>query len=82
MEKYLLFNHLDIYLQLGKPITFLSPSSCGKSTLAKLLCALSPPSNEQILINHQSLQNFDIRGVHKTIIDFSQSPRLYFRNHS
>ncbi|WP_345095982.1 ABC transporter ATP-binding protein [Bartonella acomydis] len=55
----------------------LGPSGCGKSTLAKLLCALYSPTSGQILINDQSVQNFDIRSVRKTIAYFPQSPCLF-----
>nr|WP_275064804.1 ATP-binding cassette domain-containing protein [Bartonella sp. ML70XJBT.G] len=69
-------NHLDICLQPGKPIMLLGPSGCGKSTLAKLLFALYPPASGQ-MINDQSIQNFDIRSVRKTIAYFPQSPCLF-----
>ncbi|EJF84027.1 hypothetical protein MCU_00695 [Bartonella elizabethae Re6043vi] len=55
----------------------LGPSGCGKSTFAKLLCSLYPPTNGQILINNQSIQNFDIRSVRQTIGYFPQSPCLF-----
>ncbi|WP_254473879.1 ATP-binding cassette domain-containing protein [Bartonella sp. B1098] len=59
----------------------LGPSGCGKPTFAKLFYGLYPPTNEQILINNQSLQNFDIRSVRQTIAYFPKSP-CFFRNHS
>nr|WP_275064650.1 ATP-binding cassette domain-containing protein [Bartonella sp. MM73XJBT] len=76
-EEKTIINHLDICLQPGKPIMLLGPSGCGKSTLAKLLCALYPPASGQILINDQSIQNFDIRSVRQTIAYFPQSPCLF-----
>lgn len=70
-------NHVDICLKPGQPIMLLGPSGCGKSTFAKLLCSLYPPTNGQILINNQSIQNFDIRSVRQTIGYFPQSPCLF-----
>ncbi|MET3589386.1 ABC-type multidrug transport system fused ATPase/permease subunit [Bartonella silvatica] len=64
-------------MQPDQPIMLLGPSSCGKSTLAKLLCSLYPPTSGQILINNQSPQNFDIRSVRETIAYFPQSPCLF-----
>ncbi|WP_280101293.1 ATP-binding cassette domain-containing protein [Bartonella rattimassiliensis] len=72
-----IINHLDICLQPGKPIILLGPLGCGKLTFAKLLCALYLPSNGKILLNNQSLQNFDIRSVRKTIAYFPQNPCLF-----
>lgn len=74
-----IINHIDICLQPDKPIMLLNPPGCGKTTFTKLLCALYLPSNGQILINNQSLQNFDIRSVHKTIAYFPQSSCLFSR---
>lgn len=72
-----IINHLDVCLQPGRPIMLLGPSGCGKSTFAKILCSLYPPSSGKILLNNQSLQNFDIRSVRKTIAYFPQSPCLF-----
>ncbi|UNF45786.1 ATP-binding cassette domain-containing protein [Bartonella krasnovii] len=70
-------NYVDICFKPGQPIMLLGPSGCGKSTFAKLLCGLYPPTNGQILINNQSIQNFDIRSVRQTIGYFPQSPCLF-----
>ncbi|ETS14529.1 hypothetical protein Q649_01177 [Bartonella quintana JK 73] len=73
----LIINHLDICLQPGKPIMLLSPSGCGKSTLAKIIYRLYSLASGQILINGQSLQNFDIHSMRKIIVYFPQKPCLF-----
>ncbi|MBB4076714.1 ABC-type bacteriocin/lantibiotic exporter with double-glycine peptidase domain [Bartonella fuyuanensis] len=77
-DKFII-NHLNICLQPGKLIMFLGPPGYGKSTFAQLICSLYFLTSGQILINNQSLQNFDIRNIRKTIADFPQNPCLFSR---
>ena len=56
-------NGVDLQVQKGEALCVVGESGCGKSTLAKLLLGLEKPTSGQVLVDGESMETLDRRGL-------------------
>ena len=71
-----ILNNISVTFPKGRFITLAGPSGVGKTTLADLICGLMVPSSGEILIDHTSLSEFDIKKWRKMIGYVAQETML------
>ena len=58
-EKEATLKNLNVTINLGEKIAIVGANGAGKTTLVKLLCGLYTPSEGEIHVSGQSIQNYD-----------------------
>ncbi|TVR39067.1 MAG: ABC transporter ATP-binding protein [Cryomorphaceae bacterium] len=67
-------------IQKNQTIAFVGESGSGKTTLVNLIAGLVQPDSGQLLINGNSITNFDIRSYQKNIGYITQEPVVFSDN--
>ncbi len=62
-----IFENFNLNTGNNKRIAFVGASGCGKSTIMKLLLNFYQPENGEILINHQNINNMNIKHLRNKI---------------
>jgi len=58
-------DNIDLHVPKGEFLSIMGPSGCGKSTLLNIIGLLDEPSNGNILVDGQSIKNFNSRTTSK-----------------
>jgi ATP-binding cassette subfamily C protein CydD len=68
---------IDFTLNPGEQTALVGPSGAGKTTLLNLILGFSRPTQGQIRINQQPLDNIDLEAWRRQIIWLPQKPHLF-----
>ena len=63
-ERYVL-KDIDLYVHAGQTMALVGENGAGKTTLAKLLLGLYAPTEGEILINGQNINEYSIRSIRR-----------------
>ncbi|UJR20034.1 hypothetical protein I4U23_023168 [Adineta vaga] len=69
--------NLSFIARAGKTTAIVGPSGCGKSTCLSLLLRYYEPSSGHILINGQSIKEYNLKQLRQTIGVVNQEPMLF-----
>lgn len=67
-------NGIDLKIERGEVMALVGESGCGKTTLAKMLLGLLPPSSGSIHLSGQSITSLDRLSIARTVQPIFQDP--------
>jgi len=67
-------NGIDLTLERGEVLALVGESGCGKTTLAKMLLGLLPPTSGSLLINGQAVETMERLDIAKAVQPIFQDP--------
>ncbi len=67
-------NGMDLCIRQGEVMALVGESGCGKTTLAKMLLGLLPPTSGSLELDGQSIESIDRLQVAKTVQPIFQDP--------